>query len=1076
MSRSLLAVCAALAIFCASKESPGQVTTADVVGTVTDSSGAVLQNATITIENIDTRDTRMATTNESGSYVFTFLPIGKYTLRVAAAGFKEFVVPTLTLGSGDRTRVDPQMAVGERAEKVEVQAQATILQTDSSQVGSLITTKAVQDLPLNGRNFMTLVQLIPGGSEGAQNDIRSGTRPDDRRQSSSVAVGGASRANFLIDGMDNNDRTIFTIIVRPAVDAIQELNVATNTFTAEVGLTNGAIVNLLTKSGTNSLHGTLFEYFRNDKLDARSFFYQRGTDTKFRLNQYGGSIGGPIRKNKTFFFGDFERYNQREARPYVATVPTAAMIGGNFSGVANIFDPASTIVNPANRSQFIRTPFANNIIPASRFDPVAINFLNLYPTPNRSGLGNNFGSAFIRSQDSSTFDVKVDHHFNEKDYLFGRVSYNNTFTVTPQVLPAVNGIFPTGNSGVYPGPAHQDALSAQVNYLHTFSPTFLMELKGGYGRFALRSVPFNQGTNVNGKLGLANSISDPVNSGMALVQPAGYESIGDAAAIPLIQFDNVYQEHASFTDTLGHHTLKFGADLIRRQWTVFQSTYPRGQFSFDSNATNDPSGATPSSGNSIASMVLGFPGSMQVLLLPVLPGYRAWEIGEYIQDDWHALPWLTLNIGVRYDIFTPAKEVANRISNLSFDTRGLVVAGVNTSDTAGVKTDRGDIAPRFGFAATLPWKMVLRGGFGLSYFPNNGGNGSQMKNAPFTGGAAVTNSTTQPTYQMSQGLPPTTPQNPANPSGLLYALAANFRSTYAEQISFFLQKEFAGNLLSIGYSGNLTRRNRIIPNINQPEPGPGSIPQRRPFYSTMPNVTTIMYTTSDGTQNYHSLQLILERRLRKGLTLSANYVWSHVLAEGLGTTVGVQTLTNYRLDYGSAQLDVRHRWVVQANYELPFGTSLKGFEGTLIRGWQLNVVGLWQTGMPFTVTNNTARGNTGGSDRPNRVCDGTLSNPTIQKWFDTSCFVAQPLYSIGTAGVDILTGPPERYINLSLLKNFRLAESKTLQFRAESFNITNTPNFTLPNAALGASNFGTVSALSVFANPRQTQLALKFLF
>jgi hypothetical protein len=572
---------------------------------------------------------------------------------------------------------------------------------------------------------------------------------------------------------------------------------------------------------------------------------------------------------------------------------------------------------------------------------------------------------------------------------------------------------------------------------------------------------------------LANSISDPVTSGMARFDPAGYESLGDTGFIPLIQFDNVYQEHASFTDTLGHHTLKFGVDLIRRQWTVYQSSYPNGQFSFDSNATNDPSGALAGSGNSVASMLLGLPSSLQVLRQPVFPGYRAWEIGEYLQDDWRVTPWLTLNIGLRYDIFTPEKEVANRLSNLDFSTRRLVVAGVTTSDTGGVRTDWHNIAPRFGFALTLPWKMVFRGGYGLSFFPNNGGNGSQMKNAPFTEGAAFTNSTTQPTYQLyAQGLPPAIPQSPDNPNGTLLVIAPNFRSTYSQQISAFLQKEFAGNLFSFGYSGQLTRHNRIIPNINLPFPGPGAIAPRRPFYSTMPNATTISWTTSDGTQNYHSLQLILERRLRKGLTLSASYVWSHVMASGAGT----QTLADYGLDYGSAPQDVRHRWVAQANYELPFGSSLTGVGEKVIHGWQMNVIALWQSGQPFTVTNNTARVNTGGGDRPNRVCDGQLSNPTIQKWFDTSCFVPQPLYTPGNSGVSILAGPPERYINFSLLKNFRLAESKSLQFRAETFNITNTPNFANPNTALGAGTFGTVSATSVFANPRQIQFALKLLF
>ena len=1042
------------------------------MGTVSDSSGAVLPKATVTIENLDTHDARSVTTNESGEFALTFLQIGNYNLRVNAAGFKEFSVPLLSLNSGDRKRLDAQMSVGERMEKIEVQAQATALQTESSEVATLATNTAVQNLPLNGRNFAKLVQLVPGGSEGAQNDIRSGTRPDDRRQSSAASVGGASRVNFLIDGMDNNDRTIFTIIVRPSIDAIQEMNIRTNSFTAEVGLTNGAVVNLITKSGTNATHGTLFEFFRNDKLDGKPFFAAPGPNPEFRLNQYGGSVGGRIRKDKTFFFGDLERYSQRQGRPYLATVPTTAMVQGNYAGVATIFDPMSTKANPNNSSGFVRTPFANNQIPTARFDPVAVNFLKLYPAPNLPGLANNYNSDFVRKQDSSTFDIKVDHHFNEANYLFGRFSYNNTTTVTPQVLPEVDGIFPTGNAGIFPGPAHQDAMSAQLNFVHTFNPNFLMELKGGYGRFALRSVPFNQGNNVNGKLGLANSISDPNNSGMALMQPSGYETLGDGSFIPLIQFDNVYQEHASFTNIRGKHVIKFGADLIRRQWTVYQSGYPRGQFSFDANATNDPSGLLAGSGNSIASMLLGYPGSMQVYLQPVLPGYRAWEVGGYFQDDWHVNSWLTLNIGARYDVFTPETEVANRLSNLSLATRGLVVAGVNTSNTAGVRTDWSNIAPRFGFAARLPFKMVFRGGFGMSFFPNNGGNGSQMKNAPFTSGAAIVNSTTQPTYQIAQGLPPAVAQDPSNPSGLIYALAGNFVSTYGEQISASLQKEFAGNLLSVGYSGQLTRHNVIIPNINQPLPGPGTIAPRRPFYSTMPNATSINYSTSDGNLNYHSLQVVIERRLRRGLTLTGNYVWSHALQSGAGT----QVITNYALDYGSAPLDVRHRWVGQVNYQLPFGSSLSGFSKVLIQGWQVNGIGVWQTGMPFTVTNNTSRVNTGSGDRPNRIANGTLDNPTIQKWFDTSAFVAQPLYTPGNSGVFILTGPPSRYLDVSLSKDFRVRETATLQFRTECFNITNTPNFANPNAALGTATFGTVSALSVFANPRQIQFALKFLF
>ena len=389
-----------------------QLTTAALVGTVTDGSGAVVPSAKVVIENWDTRDTRTAPVSSSGEYVFTLLPVGRYSLRIEAAGFKTYTVPRVTLAGGDRTRQDVSMEAGVVTQNVEVEGQAPALQTDSATVANMITERAVQDLPLNGRNMAVLAQLTAGANEGLSTAATSGTRLEDRRPTSSLVVNGSLYNNWLLDGVDNNERIFSGVVVKPSIDAIAEFRVQTNVYAAEIGRSTGAVVSVLTKSGTNTIHGSLYEYFRNDKTDARDFFAAQGAKAKYRFNQLGGSFGGPIRKDKTFFFTDYEGYYLRQGVVITSTVPTMAMRSGNFAGVTTIYDPNSTRPDPNKPRSYIRDAFPNNAIPSARISPITTNYMGLYPVPISSALANNFVFAPLKTQNANTFDTRVDHRFS----------------------------------------------------------------------------------------------------------------------------------------------------------------------------------------------------------------------------------------------------------------------------------------------------------------------------------------------------------------------------------------------------------------------------------------------------------------------------------------------------------------------------------------------------------------------------------------------------------------------------------------------------------------------------------------
>ena len=1069
-----------------------QRTTGDILGTVTDNSGAVVPGASVMVENLGTHEKRTAQTTGSGDYVVNLLNPGVYSIVITAPSFKSFSVPSLNLAAGDRARVDAQLAVGQTSETIKVEATVSALQTDSSVLSNTINEKATQDLPLNGRNFIQLVQLQPGANEGPPDSLTNGTKLDDRRQTAATSVNGQSDVlnNQMIDGADNNERLIGTIAVRPSVESIAEMLVQTNTYTAESGRTGGGVVNVITKSGTNQFHGSLFEFFRNDVFDANTYeFGSAQPKSELRQNQFGGSLGGPIRHDKTFFFGDYEGFRLVQGLPtQIATVPTQyeRQNPGDFSDVGG------------------------PVIPASQIDPVGLDYFKMYPAPN---LGSNEFAATPREiQNSTDFDGRVDHQFTEKDKVFVRFIYNNVYTNTPGAFPVVSVAGVTLDpsfigSGL--GWARDIDYNGLLDYLHVFNPNLLVEFKGGYTRADNESYPNTDGLNPNQKFGQPNvntSISDSTGLAPIVVAGAANADLGQTLFQPLKDQDNTFQYLGSVVYTRGTHNIKFGAGLIRRQMTSFQSSYPEGLFVF----------------LDFASLLEGqYVTNSERSLQLSPPHLRVWEPGVYFQDDWRVNRRLTLNLGLRYDTFTPFTEVHNQISTFDPTTGALLIAGQNgVSSTAGIGTDHRGVAPRVGFAATLGQGFVVRGGYGISFFPMNTTSNANMKDPPFVStfsscGVAVFLPVTCPGLTtFAQGFPAIVPTTLNTPGvSIPDAVDPHFRTSYIHQFNVTLQKEWAGNVLTASYVGLVGHDlAQLLPDLNAPPPNicgsagssctnPNTL---RPYYSVDPNLGLVGFFQTHGRSSYNALQVSADRRLSHGLTLNANYSWAHNLGNATGLSeenaggYGIVPSKVNTLDYGNSPLDQRQRFAATANYELPFGKNGSGLKSALARGWQLNLIGVWATGVPFTVLNAVSESNAVSSegDRPDVVASAHLSNASPNAFFNPAAFATEAPGTLGNEGINALHGPNYRHVDASFFKVFSLTERVHLDLRLECFNLTNTPNFGAPNASLpggpvdtpqitlanigsptaNPTHFGQITSMTTAYTPRELQIALKLRF
>lgn len=1116
----LMALVAVLAL--APQTSQAQLTTADVLGTVTDMSGAVIPNATVTIKNLSTGIKSSTKSNGSGDFVFNLLPPGHYSVVIEANGFKKAEYADITVAAGDRARENGVMQTGAVEETVEVTTAAPLLQTDTSSVSSVVSEQAVQDLPLNGRNFINLVQIQPGVTQGQPGAIGSGTRPDDRRASSVISANGQSDLfnNEMIEGMDNNERQQGFLGVRPSIDAIAEVKVDTNAFNAEVGRSAGAVVNIITKSGTNAYHGTAYEFFRNNIFDARDFFTPASAvpeKPEYRQNQFGGSIGGPIVKNRTFFFGDVEDDRIIQGQPTgLLTVPTLQERGDlNGSGIYDFSDNGGAP------------------IPTAAADAVGLAYLKMYPKPNTGAAGalvNNFVSAPKKPQYTLSLDGRIDQNFKNGDVLFGRYSYNNVNTYVPGAFPAVSeaGLTfnPGGNLGAFPGPSITKAHNVQFNYVHMLSPNLVMELKTGYTRIDIDTEPLNETQNVSSAIGLVN-VNTPAAPETGGLMPlnflsGGYADVGDTIFLPILDKNNTFQYMGSLTYTHGAHNIKTGAQFTRRQLNYFQSQFPLAWSFF-----------VGLSGNAMEDVLLGLPlGYIRGNSL-IKPGFRASEYAGYVQDDWRITHSLTLNLGLRYEIYTPMSEAHNRYANFEYNTAsndGALLLGSQDSHI-GIDTNYKNFSPRVGFSQSISKDTVLRGGFGISVYPLAIQDAIEIPNPPYEYANScipcLPGTTSQQPF-IWPTLPEPTASSTTDLSGTLGYVPRNFNTAYVQQFNLMLQQQLGANVLTVGGVGELTRHLEFQSTINMPLPtgpysndasqGPSPAPALLTA-STLPNVATIATYLPAATANYYALQVVFARRFTKGLSFNANYTWAHGLSDGYNgsSTSGVAApgliVSNPRYDYGNSGVDIRNRFSANWTYKLPFGEHANGAKAALLKGWESNFIIFWQSGGTFGVTDGVTNKNglaqinlpTVTADRPNqltgvpyRTSSGSLTN-----WLNPAAFTPQPAGTPGDERFGALYGPHTRRADLSLFKTFNVTEKVQAEFRAECYNISNTPNFLPPNGTItgwapgpehtatspisvvgllpgdvptNAGGFGAITADVPNVNPRQFQFALKVLF
>ncbi len=1050
-----------------------QSTTATVVGTVTDPSGSAIPGADITVTRKGTGEVRKVKSGASGDYAVPLLPPGAYSISVISASFKKYEVPNLVLAAGDTPRINAQLAVGNATETISVEAVTPLLQSESATLQSSVNQLAVQDMPLNGRNFVQLVQMIPGANEGPPNSLTNGAKPDDRRQSAAISVNGQSDVlnNNMVDGMDNNERLIGSLGVRPSVDAISELRVQSSVYSADSGRTPGAVINIITKSGTNNFHGTVYEYFRNDIFNTYPYqFAAHNPKQRLRQNQFGGSVGGPILRNKMFFFGDYEGFRQVSWG-----VPTSAVV--------------PTLAQQQNPSS----------VYAGVIDPVGLAYFKMFPAPNNPNGSNQYIGNSHNTQTSDVFDGRVDHQINANNNIFARYSYNKVYSAVPGILPFVTENLGTGGSAVTFNPntgggyAPDQGQQAVLGYVHTFSSNLLLTAQAGYLRVDNENYPVGfgygnkVGPNIAAMMGQQNINVSGLTSGFGRVTVSGYQGLGGSVFSPLVDFSQAYQYQAALTYTRGFHTFKFGAQSIRRQATSLQSTSATPQWTF-------PTLASMLQGQGYTNVTRG--------ISLANPHYRWWEISGYAQDDWHILPNVTLNLGVRYDLFTNKTAINNQMSNWDYVAQQIIVPGTTGVNAMGnLSNTYTQFAPRIGIAYTVRPGLVIRGGFGMSYYPTDITSNASMKNAPFLsayGPYTYAGMLAIPAYapyaQLSAGAPPATVVSASAPFGPQRGVALNYRPAEAIQFNISIQKDFHGNVLTVagvGIEGRHLAQSFL--DVNAPPPGvytSGNPAQNnRPAYAKNPGVTTVAMYGSSGVSHYYGGTASIERRLSNGLSYSVNYTHSRLLDNALGlSNQGNEGYgLNYnkfddKYEYGNSDLDLRNRLAATGTYQIPFFKQSTGIKKWALSRWSTNLLLGWSAGQPITITSASDISGQGSgaanSSRPNMIANPVLnaSARSINQYFNTAAFAAQTAGTIGNAPRNPVYGPHYRHVDFSLIKTFPVHDSINVEFRTEGYNITNTANYATPGASWNTSTFGKITAMSTAYTPRVLQFALKVVY
>jgi len=1041
-----------------------QVDTGAISGIVTDTSSAVIPKAQIVIVQQETGQRLALAANESGFYSAPSLRTGHYSVEVSSQGFQAQKKTGIQVNVQDRLELNFTLAIGTAGSEVTVESTAPLLESETSSLGQVVQQQTINDLPLNGRLFIQLATL----GAGALPSTRTAERDN------FIANGARAVQNsYLLDGIDNKNKILgfdsnSSQVIQPVIDAIGEFKVQTSTFSAEFGQAAGGVVNVTMKSGTNQFHGDLFEFLRNDHLDARAFFQPAGTKPTFIQNQFGLTVGGPIVKDRSFFFGSWQRSLAGTSAPQVASVPLASEHSGVFPTAVK--DPSAG-----------GAPFPNNTIPQSRWDPAAAGLFALYPLPTLAGTANNFRYSPQEIVNSDSYSVKLDHRIRTGDSVFGRISQGWLYDVVPTLLPA------PGNTQ---GGANLVQRQVVASETHLFSGTKVNEFRVGFV-YTLENLSLDSPRQFE-KYGIKGVSPDPFLTGLPTISPTGFTQLGTPTSLgaaplpaagsgnrPLEKSGKTWQLLDTFTWIHDRHTLKFGIDFARV--TQFGHTLNSARPNFTFNGTY--------TGNAVGDLLLGDVYSTTVSAVQLITILQ-YIYNGYFQDDWRLSRKLTVNYGLRYELPLPFVEAHNRQSNFVLESgpcylqivlatqAGTCNAGIGT---ALVRPDTNNFAPRIGLAYQVSDKLVVRSGFGIFYGrdENLGLSNRLVANPPFIPSASYTGTSTVPAFQLQNGIPAGALSSTVGPSTTVYSFPFNYTTPYVEQWNINIERQLPGNFLAqIGYTGSEAHKLYVLDNVNQALPGPSSIAvnARRP-YQGIGNISEYGPLVNS---HYDALIAKAERRFSKGFSLLSSFTYGHSIDGGGNQNdqqdPAPQNAHNLASQKASSNFDVKNRFVTSGVWAEQFGTK-PGFFNQIIRDWQFSGIFARQGGQPFTPIISTDPTNTGSTTiRPNRIADGNLPSDqrSINNWFNLAAFTVPTCTCFGNSGRGILRGPGLVNLDFSVVRNFAIKERFRLQFRLESFNLANHPNFGLPAYNLGAAGAGTIS--TVQGTQRENQLALKLYF
>lgn len=1059
-----------------------------MVGTATDATGAVVPGVQIVAINVNTGVRSTATTDGSGNFRVPYLQPGTYNVEAEAQGFKRFVRQGIPLELDRELRVDVRLETGAISDSVSVTAEAALVQTETGALSTTVENRQVTSLPLLGRNPQDFKTLSPGVVRNRDGDV--------------VTNGGMVRKDpYYIDGAHSSNHVWSGTPVNPNPDVVSEVKVVTNSFSAEFGQTSGSVMLANTKSGTNELHGTLFEFLRNDKLNAGNYY--TGQRPILRYNQFGGSAGGPIKRNKTFVFGGLQFTRQRGTTVFNNyTVPLDPFRRGDFSSILGpqlgsdalgrpvfrnqIFDPATAReVQTANGPVVVRDPFPGNIIPTNRLSPAALKLQSFYPQPLTNAVAANYGTSGSTVSNARAIDVKLDHNFSDRDKLMGRYSNSQNEQLMPQLFNNLIGGGPNFGTS-----SRNNAHQGVLNHVHIFGPrttndlhlsyfrTFPKRYNAGYGELSQADLGILGMNTANEKKGAPLIEFTGTGSMTALGSPSGSLLLEKQESMALVNITTLVR---------GRHTWKFGGEIRKLRTDNIQPQPDNGRFVFN-NLFTDQRGFN-NTGYDYASFLLGLP---QNYTYENYPGYispRTSVYAAFIQDDFRVNSKLTLNLGLRWDAPLYWNERFNRSGVYELDQRRFVQFGTDGFRTTNWEQDYNNFGPRFGFAYSPRNNSVIRGGYGMFTISQQGfGQSGGLPRQPIFADADAGRYSTvdQINPRATLDLIPYTPADKTGANALSIGIyPAKNPVAYFQQWNLNIGQQFGAYLFEVGYAGS---RGVHLPygNYNLNAIRPDVAPEARgrfiaPYvmYPQFPNGVTV--NTSIGSSSYNSLQVKVERRFARGLGFLAAYTFQKTMAVGdLGYR---DPLGNRNLDRGIEANSAPHRFTIAYTWALPFGKGMRWVTGGplsyVIGGWELNGITTKQSGFPLTVTTAQNQCQCGAINRPNLIGDPVLSSDqrSVDQWFNTAAFAIPAQYTIGNAGRGLFFGPGLINFDLNLGKRFATpfaGERSNLEFRAEFYNITNTPYFANPNTTLGQATFGRITAVS--GSPRTSQMALKFNF